>query len=319
MSLVRTIVATAVASAALVAVARPAAAFQPITGTKTVGPSYSKNVSSGDFGAGFEVFARGYATDYKQLCASTAPSYQCSNLTGIGKTICQLVFDFTNKQACSKASYGAAIGYGAEGKAEADLTLFGKDFDLFDIGASAKAEPDASLAEWHVKVAGVNLGGYSQPGGFSRSWTAGERTLVSATSTFMLGPIPIKVEAAAVGSMGIDFGLQLGNSKASGNVTPWTAIDGQFSAGLGTKGLSAGIEGELLLVKLSTPATASLTWQGGNRFGYDASLDLDINSLDGSISLYGEAGPYKKSWTIFSWDGLYYKKNLGRTAGAFSL
>jgi len=318
MSVVRTIVASAVASLAIVATARPAAAFQPITGTKNVGPSYSKDISSGDFGAGFEIFARGYASQYEQLCESTQPSQQCAGLAGFAKTICEMVYGYTNDMVCAQ-NYGTGVGYGAEGKAAADLTLFGEDFDLFDIGASAKVEPDSSLAEWHVKVAGVSLGGYSQPAGFTKSWTAGERTLVSATSTFMLGPIPIKVEAAAVGSMGIDAGLELGSSKASGTVTPWVAVDGEFSAGLGTKGLSAGVQGDLLLVKLSTPATASLTWQGGKAFGYDASLDLQIDSLDGAISLYGEAGPYKKTWEIFSWDGLTYTKDLGRSTGTFSL
>jgi len=319
MSAVRTAVANAVAALALVSVAKPAAAFKPIQGNKTVGPSYSKSIASGDFGAGFQIYARGYANDYAQLCQTTAPSYQCSSTSGFGKTICQMVFRPLNQMMCKKASYGVPYGYGAEGKAAADVTLFGEDFDLFDIGASAKAEPDQAMAEWHVKVAGVTLGGHSSASGLSRSWTLGERTLVSASSTFMLGPIPITVEAAAVGRMGIDANVGFGTSSANATVRPWVGIDGEFSAGLGTKGLSAGIEGDLVLVELSTPGSASLAWQGSRTFGYTGALDLQIKSLDGSVSLYGEAGPYKKSWEIFSWEGLSYTRNLGQTSGTFSL
>lgn len=319
MSVVRTLVATAVTTLALVAVAKPAAAFQPIKGNSTVGPAYSKSVSSGDFGASFQIFARGYANDYQQLCTTTAPTYQCSNMAGFTKQICTIVMKPMNDFMCAKSRYGVPYGYGAEGKAEADITLFGDDFELFDIGASAKAEPDLANAEWHMRVAGVKLAGNSSSSGLSKSWTLGERTLLSASSTFMLGPIPITVEAAAVGRMGIDANVSFGTASASATATPWVGIDGEFSAGLGTKGLSAGIEGDLVLVELSTPGTASMTWKGGKNFGYAASLDLEIHSLDGSISLYGEAGPYKKSWEIFSWEGLTYTKNLGQTSGTLSL
>jgi hypothetical protein len=315
MSRTRTLVASAVASLALFAVAEPAHAFQPIKGTTAVGPNYSKSVSSGDFGAGFQIYGQARARDYAKLCTSTKPSYQCAGQTGFPQIICNAVFTSVNAQMC--AQHG--MGFDAGGKAATDVTLFGKDIDLFDIGASADAEPSAATAEYHVIVAGLKLAGQNKTAGFSGTKSLGERTLVKASSTFMIGPVPLTVEADATGSLGIDYALTVGTSSVSGSAGPSVGIDGVFSAGLGVSGLSAGIEGDLTLVNLSTPATASVAWQGGDNFSYDASLDLTIHALDGSVSVYGQAGPFKATYQIFSWDGLTYTKNLGHQGGTFAL
>lgn len=315
MSSIRPFVASAFAVASLVLAARSAEAA-PLRGFTSVGQEYSKSVAKGDFGAAFQVYAKASASDYEQLCASTAPSYQCASApAGAFKSICTILWNSINANYCGKHGLGLSVN----GKAEADVTLFGKDFELFDIGASASAEPSSASTNYGVYVLGAKIVGSTGAAALTQSVPIAERTLVTASSTFMLGPIPLTVKAQGVGSLGIDFSLAAGTSSITGTATPWAQIDGVFSAGLGVSGLSAGIEGDLVLVKLSTPASANIAWQGGKTFGYDASLDLVINSLDGSISLYGEAGPYRKTWEIVSWTGLEYKKNLGHTSGSFSL
>jgi hypothetical protein len=315
MSAIRPLVASAFAAASLVLAARSAEAA-PLNGLKSVGQEYSKSVSKGDFGAGFQVYAKAHATDYEQACTSTAPAYQCASMpAGLPRTLCTAIWTGINSNYCGKHG----LGFSAAGKAEADITLFGKDFELFDIGASAVAEPSRAYTDYGVYILGAKIVGSTGAATLTKSVPLAERTLVTASSTFFLGPVPLTVKAQGVGSLGIDFSLAAGTSSITGTATPWAQIDGVFSAGLGVSGLSAGIEGDLVLVKLSTPASANIAWQGGKNFSYDASLDLVINSLDGSISLYGEAGPYKKSWEIISWTGLEYTKNLGHTSGSFSL
>lgn len=314
MSSVRPFVASAVAAASLVLAARSAEAA-PIQGYKTAGQEYSKSIAKNDFGAGFQIYARASASDYDQLCASTQPSVQCASSPGFMKALCSTIWTTISANYCGKHG----MGFGAEGKAEADVTLFGTDYELFDIGASANAEPSGASTNYGVYILGMKVKGETGAAQLSKSVPLAERTLVTARSTFMVGPVPITVKAQGVGSLGIDFTLGAGTSSVTGTATPWAAIDGIFSAGVGVSYASVGIEGDILLVKVSTPASATIAWQGGKSFRYDASLDLVINSLDGAVSLYAEAGPYKKSWEVFSWSGLTYTKNLGHTTGAFSL
>lgn len=316
MSSIRPLVVSAALAASFV-LASGAAEAAPITGMKTVGQEYSKSVSKGDFGAAFQVYARANATDYQQVCASTKPAIQCTGVMAspMLKPVCTAMWNAVGASYCAKQG----MGFSVEGKADADVTLFGKDLQLFDINASAMADPGSASTSYGVYVLGAKIVGASGAAKLEKSVPVAERTLVTASSTFMLGPIPITVKAQGVGSLGIDFALAAGTSSITGTATPWAQVDGVFSAGLGVSGLSAGIEGDLVLVKLSTPASANIAWLGGKSFSYDASLDLVINALDGSISLYGEAGPYKKSWEIISWTGLEYSYNLGHKSGSFSL
>lgn len=316
---VRTVVSAAAAACVFAAVTEEAHAnpmqAQPLNGYQRVGKDYSKNVSSGDFGAGFQIYSRAEAKDYDKMCASSDPNAQCANTFPIFKGICKAIWQSMHNGYCAQHGVGMTV----EGKAGADATLFGKDFDLLDVGASAAAEPSGMNAQYGIYVGGRKVSGYGVSSSFSKDVELASMTLVSASSTFMLGPIPIDVEASAVGSLGINFGMNVGTAQLQGQAGPYAAIDGVFSAGLGTKGLSAGIEGDLLLVKLSTPANAQIAYAGGDRFTYNAGLDLVINSLDGSVSLYGQAGSLKKTWTIFDWTGLSYTKNLGSVSGTVSL
>lgn len=314
MKLVRTFAAAAALAVAFVAVSKNADAA-PLQGMKSAGKDYSKSVSSGDFGAGFQVYAKASAKDYDQLCASSNPTTQCAGMAGIMSTICKAIWQPMNRMYCSQHG----VGISAEGAAGADVTLFGKDFDLLDLKASAAAEPSNAYAQYGIYVGGKKVQGYSVSSNFSKDAELASMTLVSASSTFMLGPIPLNVEASAVGSLGINFAMNVGTSQVSGSAGPYAEVDGVFSAGLGVTGLSAGIEGDLLLVRVSTPATAGIAYSGAKTFTYNAGLDLQINALDGSISLYGKAGPYKATWEIVSWTGLSYTKNLGSTSGTLSL
>lgn len=314
MSFVRSSAAVAVATLSLLAATEARAAVP--TGVQTVGHSYAKSIAKDDFGAGFQVSATATATDYAQRCTYFESGGMCGSASGFFRSICLQINASLKQAACQQRT---GMGYSAKGSAGADATLFGKDLDLFEISAQASAEPTSTSASYGIFVLGQKVKGESFGGTISRNVPLAERTLATAASTFMLGPIPLTVQASAAGTLGIEFSMTPGTAKVSGTARPYVSVDGVFSAGVGVKGFSGGVTGSLLLVELGTPATASLAYNGNRNFTWDASLDLDIKSLDGSVGLYGEIGPWRKEWTIFSWNGLTYTQNLGRKNGSFTL
>lgn len=313
MSAVRPIVAAVLASVALVAAPRLANAAVP--GLEVHGKDYSKSVSKDDFGAGFQLYANATARDYAKLCTYTEPTARCQNTISFMKPVCQMIWKSQHDYYCGK---GNTVGYSAEGKAGADLTLFGKDFDLFSISGGAYVEPESTTASYGVWVLGKKIKGASASE-ISMDIPLAERTLVTAEATFELGPVPITVSAEATGSLGIELAMSAGSRTIGGRARPYAGVDGVFSAGVGVKGASVGVYGDLLLVQVSTPGNASVTYLGNKSFSYDTSLDLQINALDGAVGLYGEFLSYRKQWEIFSWSGLQYTTQLGRAQGSFAL
>lgn len=303
-----------------VVAAEKVAEAAPIVGQKTYGKNFQRSSYKGDFGASFEAGANAYARDYAQLCASTAPAVQCTGpmASGFMGNICKAIWQPINTQYCAK-NVGTKMGFGAYGGTEADVRLFGKDLEIFDLSADAKIEPNEVSTGYGIYVAGIKLSGKRYGAEINRSVPLAERTLVRATGDFMLGPVPVTVSASAVGSLGIDFNLAAGTAQVSATVEPYAEVDGVFSAGVGTSFASVGIEGELLLARVGIPGSATVVWQGGRAFQYNASLDLTLRTLDGSVSLYGQVAGYKKSLEITSWDGLNWSWNLGSAQGNFNL
>lgn len=314
MSFARSFAAAALAALAFVAVEETASAAT-VTGVQTAGKDYSRSISKDDFGAGFQLYARSTAKDYAQMCTYTDPEARCATVISFVKPICKAIWQAQHTAYCSK---GATVGYSAEGKAGTDVTLFGKDFDLFSISGGAYAEPESTTASYGIYVLGKKIRGASASE-LSVDIPLAERTLVSASATFNLGPVPITVKGEATGSLGIELAMSAGTATIGGRARPYAGVDGVFSAGVGVSGASVGIYGDLLLVQVSTPATAKITSLGNKQFAYDAALDLEIHTLDGSVGLYGEFMSYRKQWEIFSWSGLQYSYNLGSTQGSFSL
>lgn len=288
------------------------------TGTKSMGKSFSKSSYKGDFGASFEAGGKVYANDYAALCAATNPTTMCANTSGIVNIVCTSVYRPLNAAYCAK-NIGSKIGFGAYGGTEAEVRLFGKDLEIFDFDADARVDPDDVSTGYTISVGGLKLSGKRYGATVSRDISLAERTLVTASSTFMLGPVPITVKAQAVGSLGMEIDLSAATATASATATPYAEVDGVFSAGVGTSVVSAGIEGELMLARVGIPATAAMTWSGGKQFNYDASLDVEISTLDGAVSLYAEGFGKRASWEIVSWSGLTWNFNLGHTSGNFSL
>lgn len=315
MSFARSFAAAAVAALSFVALERAASAAT-LDGLNVQTKQWSQSISKGDFGAGFQMYGRTTEKDYAKMCVASDPAKQCASITNsLGKNLCTLVWQQMRTSYCGQ---GNNVGYTADGKAGADLTLFGKDFDVFDISGGAYAEPTGSGAYYGIYVLNKKIKG-ATANAFTVDIPLAERTLVSADTTFNLGPVPITVGVEATGSLGIELSMSAGTAMIGGQARPHVGVDGVFSAGVGVSGCSVGIYGELLLVELSVPATAKVTNLGSKRFGYEAGLDFQVNTLDGAVGLYGEFMSWRKQWEIFSWSGLQWNWNLGKTTGTIQL
>lgn len=142
---------------------------------------------------------------------------------------------------------------------------------------------------------------------------------------FMAGPIPITGSVWGSLLYGVaasaDAKLHSSTSKCdaknvkftlSGTLSPILMLSGYAQVGVGVTGLvSAGIRGTLNLVTLSTPFTTklaakSMTVDGNPQaaVAFDASLDLVLSTLSGSISLYIEFFFASEEWNLFKWSGV---------------
>lgn len=319
MSAARIFATTAMSAFALLASAREASADRTarpvpyvLRGFDEEAKDYSKSVSNGEFGAGFQIYGRAETRFYESMCSSAATDRYCATLGAFELIVCRQRATQIRASSCNKTG----VGITADGYAGADVTMFGTNIDLFDLKAAANGESTGSATtSWSIAVGGKKLMGRSEGAKIAASQKLFERSLVKASATFWVGPAPITVTADAVGSMGLDFDMEAQVSKASGKVTPWAAVNAELSAGIGTKGLSAGVYGDILLVKVSTPASAEVVHYGGADVRYNASLDLVVNALDGEAGMYAEFGPWRKNWSFISWDGLKYTQNLGKKSG----
>lgn len=95
----------------------------------------------------------------------------------------------------------------------------------------------------------------------------------------------------------------------SAAVTPFAEADVTASAGLGVDGLQADIRGRVTVIEASVPATASVSAIAdlGGAIGnieFNSSADLLLESLNGYLELFAEAGPFSTSKEICDWDGV---------------
>ena len=120
---------------------------------------------------------------------------------------------------------------------------------------------------------------------------------VKKSKTFMVGPIPVTVEAGVGGAIGIKESMGLKNAGSlHASCVPYGYLDAFASAGIGVEGLSAGIEGEAEIVRndFTISFAAGLKYESDDIFVYSFMGDLSIMIINsfyppsGDIVIYGE-------------------------------
>lgn len=140
-------------------------------------------------------------------------------------------------------------------------------------------------------------------------------SLLDFSRTFMLGGVvPVTVGAGVDGHFTLNLGLNASPNSASATLTPEVGIDGSLSVGLGASGVQAGVEGSLNLATVSAPLTFAISFPQSGPRTWTSSATINETLLDGSLSLFAEAGPLHYSHELVSWDGLSYSQPLFSSA-----
>ncbi len=176
-----------------------------------------------------------------------------------------------------------------------------------------------------------------------KSVGTGDRDFASAGTTVFAGPVPLKLTAGIAGKAGVELSMdarvndlaQSGDEPAAcpsvtvgAGVEPYMQIDGFAQAGINLVVAEAGVRGTLTIIRVSVPFVADLTLEraGANddgltfpqnvRLVVGTGLSLELNTLSGSIGLYGKIGicPLCKKGEVklVKWDGLTIERNIFR-------
>lgn len=178
---------------------------------------------------------------------------------------------------------------------------------------------------------------------FAKSVGTGNKDFASAGTTVFAGPIPLKLSAGIAGKAGVElsmsanavgFGLNgagednCPSASVVAGVEPYMQIDGFAQAGINLLVAEAGVRGTLTIIRVSVPFEADLTVEvaGQNDEGLEfpqnlrlvvgTGLSVELNTLSGSIGLYGKVGvcPFCKKGEVklVKWDGLTIERDIFR-------
>jgi hypothetical protein len=203
--------------------------------------------------------------------------------------------------------------------------VFGAGGDLLRItgdlkGNEATNQITTTLNVWLAGSTVYNLNKTSP------TWTEGnnfnKNIDFSASTTIMVGPIPLDLKIGAHGSAGLQYSMKLTpmSVSLSGGPTVNASVYGQ--AGVDLVVASAGVNVSMTLVnwKMNFSADAGLGWLFGFYVYDDIYADSNLNMLSGSAGLY--ANVTYPCWSIppwctsgysdnlFSWSGLKYNSVL---------
>lgn len=323
-SLSRRALASLAAFSALVGGLRGASAGEPTPPISSDRETYSISArANSDFKAGFGVESRVQSYDYEKVCAwasASATRKQCDTLASDLAPVCKSSLDSAKAQYCNiKGKY-----YGAVGEGEATATVLGKSVDLLAITGWAIADYNVFRTGLRFSVLDKAIFSYTQKS-VAQINMFQYQTLVSASRTIWVGPVPLYAEAEAVGVIGLSLTVGLGTSQLDAEIRPSAGIEAEVGCGVGVDFAKAGASGELNLITLSLPARGHLNWANYPAISYGGDINFEVGALDGKISLgawlFGES---IASYTLVEWPGvLWSTKDDGSSlydfSGGFSL
>ena len=195
--------------------------------------------------------------------------------------------------------------------------VFGKEKYIVD--AEARVSSKEKKAHAHAKILGKDI---FTP--VDKDWTVDakaewniadgfsyDNSYTLFASWFVIGVIPVKLEAGIAGEAGVDFGIEAEaqgfdndscpSARIGGKVEPYAKIDGYLEAGIDVVIASVGVRGSLTIVRASLPFTAGVgveLKEGGFPgpaaenfvFFADTRMDMKVATLSGALSVYGQVG-----------------------------
>jgi hypothetical protein len=221
-----------------------------------------------------------------------------------------------------------------------DGTIFGSTYHVFKAQATADAASpkvafDVFMNDSNVYHAEKTVGPYHLAVNPSKShgW--------SGSYSFPVLGIPVTIKGGINASAGLDATLDVITNpacntnqtitlgEAKGYARPWVKADAFASASVDIVVADGGVKLTLTLLKLDLPFNGDIkvymlpsyapgATEGTILVDATATLDLDLHTLDGKLSLFVDAlwGAWSDETTLLSWDGFHYSDRLfsvGRT------
>ncbi len=193
--------------------------------------------------------------------------------------------------------------------------VFGKQRNLLD--AQALFDTEKKNLHLHLKVAGKDIftpvdKSWSTPAPLhyevAKDYGTGKKSASIVKTYIVVVVVPIKVEAGISGEVGIKLGFtadavgfdneQCPKAKVGGLVEPYVSANGYLEAGIDVVVASAGIRGEVTIIRASTPFNAGLgvaLLQGELKpenfeLQVNTKLGVKLQTLNGSIRAYAQVG-----------------------------
>jgi len=207
---------------------------------------------------------------------------------------------------------GKRDGLELVGNLNADVDLFGNKQNIVKADASAKAAVVGRSASENVDVyvLGRNIFHHSRATGTSdgsgvtlnlaKNW---DMSFFNAEKRFWLGPIPVKVKAAAAGSVGVSFDSNIGVLAVNATLVPSARAYATAGASVDAWVAEAGVDGRLTLIEAAVPTAGELALTTAPGVYYKLDSDLAITYLAGRLNVFAKAFGKRYEKKIADWSG----------------
>lgn len=185
-------------------------------------------------------------------------------------------FNFGNKQAGACGSYSVLTengrGYSLVSlTANGDIMFLNKTAKGIEFNGTSQNVNGKKTTTYSLSLAGYNVDSGSKTASYTWNKPV-NRTLLQASASFTLGPVPVTVSGSVGGGANIGYTFELSNSGVGllGNAGGWAT--GSASAGIGATFLNLSLQSDLQLAKTSLRPSIRVTptsWSGGADLGYD--------------------------------------------------
>lgn len=196
---------------------------------------------------------------------------------------------------------GAADSFTAEGLLRGYVTVFSSNHELARISGKASLTGSQGKSSYYVRVLGVDVRSRSVSGNLSGNESLYNASFLSASKTIWMGPVPVKFTGAIRGQLGVSYLAQYANSTLSVETKPNADLYAFASAGVDIWFASAGVSGQLSLIKAGVPSKASAVVQP-NAVAYSLDSDLTLTSLSGRIDAYATLAGNKWTMNLAKWN-----------------
>lgn len=195
-------------------------------------------------------------------------------------------FSFGNSQAGAKGTYSiitenrtaySRIQVATTG----NVTFLNRSVKGVEFSATTENSAGRKTAVYSLAVAGYTVDSGTRTVSFSWNKPV-SRTLVQASATIAVGPVPVTISGSVGGGANIGYALQLDSVGVglSGSAGAWAS--GSASAGVGVSLLNVALRSDLQLAKTSCNPSVKVTptaWSGG------ANLVFDPVSINFAVAL----------------------------------